>query len=338
MMTRGRKPGGPFARVLAGHIPYWHYHTDDRRFYKESGSPIKSDPPFTEKFPDGPPKPQGMLADAGAVWVGFLHRFYKRKRRWESWDLKPNSTEYGVVRKETKLEEEHIFYFATTMAIDLETIPTQDNYPAQMKVVENILLIHPEKAEFLAGKWEIRAVAATREQAREYIASKTVSQLRDERNSDNQDDFVDHILFANEGNRLTPLSSTARLLSEYGVIIQGPSYVDFDLESGDEEMTNAMKRQMIASEDVKTAGIRKQETIVKAEAEKEKRRIEAEGTRNARAAEAEGIRVEFAARMSVPEGADLSWAEAVKSSAPKFISLGRDGKGGIMVGVDPDKP
>ncbi|MDP2641872.1 MAG: hypothetical protein Q8P21_01085 [bacterium] len=338
MMTKGMEPGGPFDKVLTGYIPYWHYHQEDRRFYKESDSPIKNDPPFKEKFPDGSPELKGRLADAGAAWVGFVRRYYRRPRRWESWDLKKGSVaEYGIVRKETRPEEEHIFYFATTIAVNLETVPTKDNYPAQIKVVENILLIHPEKAEFLAGKWEIRAVAATREQAREYIARKSVDDLKVERNSDNQDDFVDHILFANEGNPETPRSSTARLLPEYGVLIQGPSYVDFDLESGDKDMTAAMRRRMIAEEDVKTAGIRMEETVVKAEAEKKKRKIEAEGTRDARVAEAEGIKVEFAARMSVPEGADLSWAEAVKTAAPKFISLGRDGKSGIMVGVNSEE-
>jgi regulator of protease activity HflC (stomatin/prohibitin superfamily) len=339
MMTKGKEPGGPFDQVITGHIPYWHYHEGDRRFYKESDSPIKSDPPFKKKFPGGPPKGNDRLEKAGIVKVGLFRRFYKRKRRWDAWDLrKDKPTEYGLVHKETKPEEEHIFYFSTTMAVDLETIPTKDNYPAQIKLVFNVLNIHPERAEFLAGKWETQAVAAVKARAREYIARMPVAELRKERDTDKTDDFMDHILFANQGNPEAKETGTIKLLPEYGVLIQGPQYVDFDLESGDKEMTDAMKRQMIASEDEKTAEILKRKIRIDAEAEKEKRKIEAEGTRDARKAEAEGIRAEYAARMSVKEGAALSMAEAIRVSQPRYISLGADGRGGIMIGVDADKP
>lgn len=335
ILTIGKEPGGPFDRVLAGHIPYWHYHEGDRRFYREFDSPIEGDPPFAEKFPNGVPVRTGRLAEWGVVWVGFFRRFYKRKRKWDTWGLKENSTEYGVIKTESKQGEEHIFYFSTTVALELVTIPTKDNYPAQMKVVENLLLIHPEKAEFLAGKWEVQGIAATRARAREFIARKKVAELRDERDGNKKDDFVDAILKANRN--IPGETGTVGLLDEYGIIIQGPYYVDFDLESGNQAMTEAMQKQMIAAEDIKTARLRKEETVIKAEAEKERIRIEAEGARDARKAEAEGIRAEFAARTSVKEGAELSWAEAVKSASPKYISLGRDGKGGIMVGVSEEE-
>lgn len=312
MMTKGREPGGPFAMLLAGHIPYWHYHESDKRFYKED------DPDFGTKFPDGLPAPKGwlgeMLDDAGVIWVGFVRRYYRRKRRWEAWDLKPGKTEYGIVRKETKPEEEHIFYFATTIAIDLETIPTKDNYPAQMKLVENVLLIHPEKAEFVAGKWETQAVAATRARAREYIAGKTVEELKVERDTDNKQEFVDYILVANS------TAATIRLVPDYGVMIQGPYYVDFDLESGDLEMTAAMKRQMIASEDIKTAKLRAQE---KTELGK--------GDANRRTEEAHGIRETIAAWGSNPVGGTVAMAEAIKEAKPKAIG------GGIIAGIDVEK-
>jgi hypothetical protein len=317
MMTKGARPGGNFAMLMHGHIPGWYFHNGDRRFYQTT------DPLFSAKFPTGEPVRVGFFAGVGVVWVGFFRRYYRRARRWDTWDLKPGSNQYGVVRKETvKDEDDHIFFFSTTVAIDLETIPTKEGYPAQMKVIENILLISPEKAEFLAGKWETQAIAATRTRSREYIARKTVRELRDERDSDNSTDFVDYILFANEGDPSAPRAKTIRLLPDYGVMIQGPYYADFDLESGDKEMTDAIKRQMIAREDVVTAEIRIEEARNKGKAEAE-----------LRTAAAVGIQAENKARMSVPEGADLALSEAIRVAGVKYLAVDRPGKQSPLVAL-----
>jgi regulator of protease activity HflC (stomatin/prohibitin superfamily) len=318
MMTKGKEPGGPFAMVVAGHIPHWHYHKEDRQFYKEDDSA------FRQKFPSGPPRTTARFDKMGVVMVGLFRRYYTRKRRWESWDLLPGTAKYGIVRKETKKEEEHIFFFSTTVAVDLETVPTKDNYPAQMKVVENFLLINPEKAEFVAGKWEIQGIAATRARAREYIASKTVHELRDERDDQDRGDFVDAILRANEKHEGE--SGTIGLVPEYGVMIQGPYYIDFDLESGDKEMTDAMKRQMIAKEDVITARTRADEAAELGKADANRRREEAAG-----------IRATVAAWGTSPAGAQVAMAEAIKSQPQlRYLSVNQ-GPGGVSVAVPEEK-
>jgi len=318
IMTKGLEPG-PFDKILAGHIPYWRYHEGDRRFYKESDSPIKSDPPFTTKFP--PPRTQkqkgdegGILDRAGVAHVGFVRRFYRRKRRWDVWDLPAGKTEYSVTRKETKKEEEHIFYFATTMAVNLETVPTKDVFPAQMKIVFNVLLIHPEKAEFTAGKWEVQAVAAVRARALQYIQSKSLAELRKERDTDKTEDFVDAILKANE--KQAGETGTVGLFPEYGIVIQGPYYEDFDLESGDKEMVDALKRQQIAKEDLVT-----EKTLA------EKAKVRGQGKAQERQAEAEGIRTTVEAWGSDPAGITVVMAEAIKEAQPSVIG------GNVMAGI-----
>lgn len=309
MMTRGMEPGGPFDRVLTGHIPYWRYDTNDRSFHKDPN--------------EIPVKETGILTRAGVVWVGFVRRHYRRRRRWDVWDLIPGKTEYGVIRKETKKEEEHIFYFATTMAVGLETVPTADAFPAQMKIVFNVLFIHPEKAEFTAGKWEVQAVAAVRARALQYIQSKKLAELRLERDRDRTNDFVDTILKANE--KQGGETGTVGLLPEYGVMIQGPYYEDFDLESGDVDMVNALKRQQIAAEDIKTAQLRAQEATELGKGEANRRREAAVG-----------IRATVEAWGTDPVGATVAMAEAIKEAQPSVIG------GNIMAGVNqeprPRKP
>ena len=285
MMVKASKDG-PFHSVLPTTIPEWGYNETTRQF--EPGT----QPPHV-----------GPLAKLGVVNVGFFKKYYRRRRRYDTYELKPGSSEYAVVRTETKPGEEHLFYFATTMAIELVNIPTSENYPASITLVFNVLMIHPEKAEFLAGKSDVQAVAAVTARARAYISAKSVKDLRDERDTPGREDMVDFILKANEDE-----NQTVGLKNGRGLEIQGLFYTGFDLESGNKEMNEAMRRNAIAVEDVKTATTRAEETRIKAEAESNRRKIEAEG-----------IRAEFAARGSVPDGGMISMAEAIKEAKPQVI-------------------
>jgi len=319
VMTVGIKPGGDFAMVLAGHIPEWHLSKADWKLYKEGT------PEFRAAFPDGPPVRTGRLASIKVTWVGLFRRRYKRIRRYLSWDLL--NGKYQIVEKKTKEGEEHIFYFSTTMALDLRTMKTIDRYDTQMKIVFNALMIDLRKAEFVAGKWEVQSMAAPTAKIRLYIARHTQEELFLENDTIEDDgELIDEFLSANNDQG----SGTLGILKAYGIMLSGAYLEDFDIEETPEakEMLAAKQRQAIAKEDVITAKIRIEEAANKGKAAAAERREAAAG-----------IRDEWEARQSVPEGVQFTWAEAVRNSNLKAFSLGlgQDGRGGIIFGINSDE-
>jgi len=311
MLAKGRERG-EIDQILPSDIPGWHYHEKDGQFYPENKNlyPKGMHVNFKRKFPKGPPKRSGYLDRIGVVRVPLFRHYYRRNRRYDTWDLQKGTSEYGVVSKETKKGEDHLFYFATTMAVELRNVPTKNNFPANIILIFNVLLISPRKAEFLAGKWEIQAIAAVTARAREYISSKTADELREERDEVGPDDFLDHILLAN--NVVEGETGTIGLLPAYGIMIQGPRYTNFDLESGKKEMVDAMQRKIIAEKDLETAKVLAKKTVVEANAE------------------AKRIDRKYGAIARHKDGAQIATAEAILASSPSTLLIG-----GGMVAVPP---
>lgn len=311
MMTKGFNSGGPFAMVIPGHIPYWHYH-EDRNFYDE-----RDKVRFQEMFPNRPPTPTGWfekkLDKVGAVWVGFLRRFYKRKRQWDTWDPKTNS----VITKETKPGEEEIFYFATTMAFSFDKIPTKDFGSAEGQVVFNTLMINPEKAEFLAGKPEIQVMAAVRSRNRDFVTSKTTVELQQERDERKMGGLVKTILLANKTQE-----EDLGLLPAYGMMVQGPRFEDYDFveEGGAKDVIEARRRLVIANIDVETAKTKANEAEERGK-----------GKARERQAEVTSIRATVEAWGTHRVGGTVAMAEAIKEAKPKAVG------GNIIAGINTDE-
>lgn len=239
IMTWGILKAGAFAMVLAGHIPGWHYYADDRRFYHE-GRTKKEKAFFLTKFPGGPPA--APPEEVKVVWVGLFKRYYRRKREWIAMALKDGK--HQMVPKGTTPETEHIFYFSTAMAQrvkQLSKVSTASGapVPATLDFSYNALLINPELAEFIAGKWEEKVTGAVNSRSRIYINTKTVDELRAEKDDESNNDIIDYILRANLKQKKE--TGTVGLVDRFGVMIEGLFYEDFQLEEGDPEIYQAQK-------------------------------------------------------------------------------------------------
>ncbi len=246
IMTWGLDKPGPFSMVLAGHIPEWHYHRRNKRFYKE-GTPA-----YRKAFPKGPPKPRGKAAGMKVVWVGFFKLYYRRKREWIAMELVGD--EHKMKKKSTTSENDYIFYFSTAMALRIKQISrvtagSLAPAPVVLDLSFNSLLINPEKAEFIAGKWEEKVAGALQSRARIYISNKTVDELRAEKDDESLNDLVDELLRANykSSGGKKGATATVGLIDEFGVKVEALFYEDFQMEEGDKEIFAAQKRVSIAA-------------------------------------------------------------------------------------------
>ncbi len=317
--TKGWDTGGDYGSMLHGHIPLWHYHSGDKRFYRET------DKRFKKKFPAGPPKPttawEERLDRLGIGRVRFFRRRYCRKREWKAFDLMPAKTgeepKYGLVGKKTKDGEEHVFYFSTSMGIGLDNVPVKEMGSADGSIIFNALLIDPVKAEFGAGKWETRIASAVRTRGREFFARKTLDELREERDTKRRDDFPDYILLANEKQRSE--TGTVGLIDQYGVAVEGPTLEDFryDEGAGAKEIVDARREEEVSVINIRTERNRAKQAEVRGR-----------GKANERKKEAEGIKETVEAWGKHKVGGTVVMAEAIRNGSLRAFG------GNIMASVD----
>ncbi|MDO8565109.1 MAG: hypothetical protein Q7R67_00580 [bacterium] len=323
LYTKGWTPGGDFASLLHGHIVDWYFHKKDQQFYH------KDDEVFATKFPRDPrPKSSWArrLAQLGVGWVGLYRQLYRRHRKWEAMDTvdgKKSGEEPSrkLVLKETKKGEEHIFYFSTPMALNLGTIQPK-SAPGTLggrvtgMVSFNAFMVNPPKAEFIAGKWENQTVGAVRSRIREHVQNKTAETLQSEIDTSGTNEMVDAMARAN--TKQVGETATVGLIDGQGIKIDSPRFEDFDYveEGGDKDVADSMRKITIAENELKVEAVNA-----------EKAKVRGTGKAMERKAEAEGIAAEFAARMSVPQGAELSLAEAVRWGEVKYLSLNQQGTG-----------
>lgn len=305
---------GDFGTLLYGHIPDWYYHAEDHRFYH------KNDPLFKEKFPDGPPLFTSRLAHLGVGRVGFFRHIYRRNRSWTTWgQVGEKPTDYGLKNKKMEGEEAEIFYFSTKMAVRVESIRTKDLVLVHVNVPFNVLLLDPQKAEFLAGKPEDQAISAVRSRAAEFIRNRTYTDLQAESDTKGTNDFVDVILRANVKQQSE--TGSAGLIEAYGIQIIEPRFEDFELikEEGDQDVEDALKRKQIAGHDLETADI----LLKKAEKDGQ--------------ADAVKIAARVGAWASKPEGVRIREAEALENTKVSALSLSGQGLG-LLVHTDKNPP
>lgn len=290
--STGLNKSGGFAQLVYGHIPDWDFHEGERRFYKRGSDEHK------KAFPDGPPKARGRnrrLKKLRVVRVGFFKKLYKRRREWTVIDERTNS----VKVKEVKESEQHIFFYSTEMAVKLDSIPTADmGGAASGKVSFNVLLIGPEKAEFIAGKWESVALDIAHGRASGYIRSRTLKELQEEKDTEGKQ-MLEAILQANDPPN--DEDATKSIVEEFGIMIDNPRLVDLDFnEVGDTEVLQSLKRKTIAENDLKTAEV-------------EEKIAETRGRGKAK---------EYGHIAGVPGGVSLRWAEAIEETKVKAIDVG----------------
>lgn len=232
-------------------------------------------------------KPETYLSARGVVWVGFFRRLYERELRYDKFERLPDSTEWGLVHKERTGPN---IYFQYNMATMVKAAETVGNFPVDALVVFTLQIIEPVKALFFAGGWETQVNAAVQGVIREYIGTQSIDDLREEAR-------------AGTGGLVARIKDL-ELMPKYGIKIIDARFVQFDLVAGDAEMTRATRAVEIAKQNAQAA------------------RETAEGKRDSRKIEAEGIREEYAARMSVPQGAELAMAEAIKETGPGTLVIG----------------
>lgn len=242
---------------------------------------------FVPLPPGAPTKSETYFSALGVVWVGFFRRLYKRELRYDKFERLPDSTEWGLVHKERAGPN---IYFQYNMATMVKAAETVGNFPVDALVVFTLRIIEPVKALFFAGGWETQVNAAVQGVIREYIGTQSIDKLREE--------------IREETGGLVKKIKTLELMEKYGIEIIDARFVEFDLIAGDAEMTRATRAVEMAR--------------LNAEAARET----AGGKRDSRKIEAEGIREEYAARMSVPQGAELAMAEAIRETRPGTLVLG----------------
>lgn len=296
ILVRG-DPDGPFDSILESVIDY-NYDTAMRRF--EPVTPGTTLPPNTS-----------FLHDIGITYVGLWKYFLWREVKYAKWEKKPDpSTEWGLVSKtrgvKGKSGDSPSIFFQYNMATKIEAAETADNFPVDGVMVFTVQMVDPVQALFFAGGWESQVNAAVQGVFREHVSTRPINVLREEK-AGGADNLVSKVKALSETSVDTP-----GLRQLYGVNIIDARFVEFDLVTGDEEMTRAVRAVGIAREQ---AEARRE----KAKGEKDGAIIEAEGKREALKIEAEGIKEEYAARASQTDGAKFALAEAIKVAKPTVI-------------------
>jgi hypothetical protein len=120
-------------------------------------------------------KVETTLDRLGLVWVGFFKGTYSREVKYTSYETV--GTEQKLVPKTRPGSE---FLFQTNLAVEIKGAEDNGNFPLNGKAIATMRIINPRKAEFMAGKPEVQAMAAMESAARIFIGTKSFSELRGE--------------------------------------------------------------------------------------------------------------------------------------------------------------
>lgn len=238
------------------------------------------------------------LATLGVAWVGFFRFLFYREVRHDKWEKDPQTGKWGMV---SKTRPGPSIYFRYNMAVEVKSAETVGNFPVDGVVVFTVQVANPVKAFFFAGGWEAQTTAAVAGRFRKYVSDLKINDLREEHKAGGLT-LVDQIRAL--GGRQNGSVDPNGLYQLFGVEIIDARFVLFDLVSGDEEMSRAVKALEIETLNAEAAAKR------------------GEGERAERQARAEGIRAEVEAWGSNPVGATVATAEAIKVAKPQAIGAG----------------
>lgn len=237
-----------------------------------------------------------FLTHHGVAWVGFFRYLLHREVKYDKWAQKPNSAEWGLVRKTWPGPN---IYFQYAMAVEVKAAETVGNFPVDAVIVFTVQIVNPVRAFFFAGGWEVQVSAAVTGRFRKHVADMTIDQLRQEQKASGATSVVDEILGLSDD-----------LYDKYGVKIIDARFVQFDLVGGDTPMSKATQAKEIAR-------LEKEADLLRGEGERDKRR-----------AQAEGIQATVLAWGAHEVGGTVAMAEAIKEAKPNVIG------GGVIASVD----
>lgn len=269
-------PKGPFDAIYHS-IPNYEYQESTQGFI-----------PLT-----GTPPAEGYLGKLGVVAVGFNKAMYKRS---------PN---YNVARKDDKgkwvlkpAERDPVYEFFQHTISFAETFTSKDNWPSPAVIQFVVEIWFPVQADFIVGTWETQVEDSIREILREWFGSKTIEQIRGERDGDGGLDLTDIVTLSNTERGGDPKKGLLKLT---GVWIRTFRFVDLDLETGDPKVAEALRK-------VSEAKLKGDADVALAEREKEASAHRAQAIRNLGAARADSY--EAILRKSGVEGLQLAGTEA----------------------------
>ncbi|MDP3763838.1 MAG: hypothetical protein Q8Q92_04360 [bacterium] len=276
IIVRGA-PNGPFDTVIES-VSDYNYDPVTREFL----GPIIT-----------PSLGNDYLSNLGVAWVGFWRHLFH---------LEPESKTY------TDLS----IFFRHNLKLEIKTAETVGNLPVSAVIVYTVHIINPVKAFFFAGGWEAQVNAAVQGRFRKYVSDKRIDQLREEHKSGGLT-LIDEIKALGERDPTGTNHNLNGLYALFGVEIIDVRFVLFDLMSGDEGITRAVRALEIAT--------------LNAEASAK----DGEGERRKRQERAVGVRAEVEAWGANPVGGTVAMAEAIKEAKPNVLG------GSVIASVDAKK-
>lgn len=257
--------------------------------------------------------PNWYEKELGIVWVGFFKAYYRKPTLYSSFEKLSGSAKYDMVEKKrnVNLDDPYYFFQYSTMGAHIESAEIKDNISINMTVLFTARHLNPYKVHFLAGKWTVRATAAVERGTREYVRNKSIDDVREEQAKKAEgkpDNLVTTLKNLGTNAEIDPVPPGAEgnLTTEYGIEIDDPELISFELTPGDPELAAAMHKTAIA-------GKEKEAAVVQAE----KKQIDAE-------AEAKRILTEYGAIASIPNGVgpQIALAHAIRESHPSTLVIG----------------
>lgn len=252
---------------------------------------------FTEDDADTVPLSETYLRQLGVAWVGFFRYLFYREVKHDKWEQKPNSIEFGIV---SKVRPGPSIFFRYNMAVEVRAAETIGNFPVNAVIVYTVEVVNPVKAFFFAGGWETQTAAAVQGQTRRYVSNKRIEELRREQQEGGVTALITTEIMAM--SRTGPDGTEANgLYNLFGIVIIDARFVLFDLVSGDEAMTKAVRAVEIAT----------------LEASADQKR--GEGERRKRQERAAGVKAEVEAWGAHAVGGQVAMAEAIKEAKPNVL-------------------
>jgi len=285
IIVRG-DPNGPFDSIIES-VEGYRYDEAARRFTPDPNAITKN---RTDSY--------GQI---GVQNVGFNKYILWRKISYDKWEKEgDNSTKWKLVPKvrgvRGREDSTPSIFFRYNIGISVEDAEAIGNFPVSATVVVTVEMIDPVQALFFAGGWESQLNAAVQGEMREYIGTRDVNQLRQEK-------------AAGSGTMISKIKNLD-LLTLYGIEVTDARFVDFDLASGDQAMTDAVRGVEIA------------------ELKKQARQKDGEGKQLEREAESKGIKATVEAWASNEVGPAVAMAEAIKEAKPQVLG------GNVVAAVD----
>lgn len=212
-------PRGPFDKLLES-VPT---HTYDPKIDE-----------FKELAANMMHEPKGWLAQHGLAYVGFNRSILMKKVRYDKYEKKPDSTEFGLVEK---VRPGPSIFFQYNMGVDVRT-GDKGNVPVSAIINLTLQIFGPRRALFLAGGWETEVVAGVQATVGQYIRNKFLAALREEKSTGNTAELI-RLLTSDDSDGLNTR------LKRHGMRIIKAELADVD-EVADPETSKALKAKELA--------------------------------------------------------------------------------------------